>query len=48
MKARILVVGSSNTDLIVKAPRLPQPGETVLGGEFVTTAGGKGANRIRR
>ncbi len=45
MKARILVVGSSNTDMIVKAPRLPLPGETILGGEFVTAAGGKGANQ---
>jgi sugar/nucleoside kinase (ribokinase family) len=40
MKARILVVGSSNTDMIVKVPHLPHPGETVLGGVFVTAAGG--------
>ena len=45
MKPGILVVGSSNTDMIVKVQRLPQPGETVLGGEFVSAAGGKGANQ---
>ena len=42
---RIVVVGSSNTDMTVKAPRLPLPGETNLGGEFLMTAGGKGANQ---
>jgi len=41
----ILVVGSSNTDLIIRVPRIPRPGETVLGGEFATAAGGKGANQ---
>jgi ribokinase len=41
----ILVVGSSNTDLIIRVPRIPRPGETVLGGEFSTAAGGKGANQ---
>jgi ribokinase len=41
----ILVVGSSNTDMIVRVPRLPGPGETILGGEFRTAAGGKGANQ---
>ena len=44
-KPRILVVGSSNTDMIIKLDRIPQPGETILGGEFVTAAGGKGANQ---
>ena len=44
-KPRILVIGSSNTDMIIKLDRIPQPGETVLGGEFVTAAGGKGANQ---
>jgi len=44
-KARILVVGSSNTDLVVFCDRLPHPGETVLGGEFRTFGGGKGANQ---
>jgi len=42
---RILVVGSSNIDMIVKLDRIPRPGETILGGEFVTAAGGKGANQ---
>ena len=41
----ILVVGSSNTDMIIKLDRLPRPGETLLGGEFITAAGGKGANQ---
>jgi ribokinase len=44
-KPRILVVGSSNTDLVVFCSRLPKPGETVLGGEFQTFGGGKGANQ---
>jgi ribokinase len=43
--ARIVVIGSSNTDMVVKAARIPQPGETVLGGEFVMVPGGKGANQ---
>ena len=43
--ARIVVVGSSNTDMILKLDRIPRPGETILGGEFVTAAGGKGANQ---
>jgi ribokinase len=42
---RVIVVGSSNTDMIVRAERLPLPGETVLGGDLVTAAGGKGANQ---
>ncbi len=42
---RLLVVGSSNTDLIVRADRLPGPGETVLGGDLITAPGGKGANQ---
>ena len=41
----ILVVGSSNTDMIIKLERIPRPGETILGGAFVTAAGGKGANQ---
>jgi ribokinase len=45
MKKRILVVGSSNTDLIIKVPEIPRPGETLLGGEFMTFPGGKGANQ---
>ena len=44
-KPKIVVVGSSNTDMIVKSPHIPAPGETVLGGIFATAAGGKGANQ---
>lgn len=44
-KPRVLVVGSSNTDMIIKVDRIPRPGETLFGGEFVTAAGGKGANQ---
>jgi ribokinase len=43
--SRIVVVGSSNTDMVVRSPRLPAPGETVLGGDFLMAAGGKGANQ---
>ena len=43
--SRVIVVGSSNTDMIVRANRLPLPGETVLGGDLTTAAGGKGANQ---
>lgn len=42
---RIFVIGSSNTDMVVKAARLPVPGETILGGVFLMNAGGKGANQ---
>ncbi len=42
---KIAVVGSSNTDMILKVPRIPKPGETILGGTFATAAGGKGANQ---
>ncbi|MHC4177675.1 MAG: ribokinase [Planctomycetota bacterium] len=42
---RIVVVGSSNTDMVVKGQRLPGPGETVTGGTFVMAPGGKGANQ---
>ena len=41
----ILVVGSSNTDMIIKVACIPRPGETVLGGEFSMLPGGKGANQ---
>ena len=42
---RIVVVGSVNTDMVVKGRRLPAPGETVTGGRFIMAAGGKGANQ---
>ncbi|HVM89826.1 MAG TPA: ribokinase [Puia sp.] len=41
----IVIVGSSNTDMVIKAARLPAPGETILGGNFFMNAGGKGANQ---
>jgi ribokinase len=43
--AQIVVVGSSNTDMVVRVPHLPRPGETVLGGQFAQVPGGKGANQ---
>jgi ribokinase len=42
---KIVVVGSSNTDMTVRLPHLPKPGETALGGDFSMAAGGKGANQ---
>jgi ribokinase len=45
MSKKIVVVGSSNTDMIAKIERIPKPGETVIGGKFSTAAGGKGANQ---
>jgi len=42
---RIVVAGSANMDLVGLAARLPKPGETVLGDDFVMTPGGKGANQ---
>jgi ribokinase len=44
-RPRLLVVGSSNTDLVIQCDRLPKPGETLLGGAFTRCAGGKGANQ---
>ena len=41
----VVVVGSSNTDMIIRLDRIPRPGETILGGKFVIAAGGKGANQ---
>lgn len=43
--AAVVVVGSANVDLVVRAPRHPVPGETLLGTGFATHAGGKGANQ---
>ena len=41
----IVVIGSTNTDMVVKAARIPAPGETILGGRFLMNPGGKGANQ---
>lgn len=43
--SRILVIGSSNTDMVIKTNKLPAPGETILGGTFLLNPGGKGANQ---
>jgi ribokinase len=42
---KIVVVGSSNTDMVVCAPQIPAPGQTILGSEFLMVPGGKGANQ---
>jgi ribokinase len=41
----ILVVGSLNADLVVRAPRFPEPGETISGEDLQVIPGGKGANQ---
>lgn len=43
--SKIVVVGSSNMDMVVRADRIPVPGETVLSGSFFMNPGGKGANQ---
>jgi ribokinase len=45
MAGRVCVIGSANMDLVVRTPRLPKPGETILGGPFEMFPGGKGANQ---
>ncbi len=45
MADKIFVMGSSNTDMVVKAATFPLPGETILGGTFFMNPGGKGANQ---
>lgn len=42
---RIVVIGSTNMDMVVKTKHIPVPGETVLGGAFLMNPGGKGANQ---
>src|SRR4051794_26712476 len=42
---RIVVAGSFNKDLVVRAPRRPQQGETLIGTSFATFGGGKGSNQ---
>ncbi|MCR2792010.1 ribokinase [Microbacterium sp. zg.Y625] len=41
----VVVLGSANLDLVVRQPRLPQPGETMFGSSFTTVPGGKGLNQ---
>jgi len=43
--SKILVVGSLNMDLVINTPKMPSLGETVLGRDFMTVPGGKGANQ---
>lgn len=45
MKRKVVVVGSSNTDMVARVPRIPTTGETVMGSEFMVFHGGKGANQ---
>lgn len=44
-KAKIVVVGSANIDLVTRVPRSPKPGESLIGHSFMTVTGGKGANQ---
>ncbi|MCI4567788.1 ribokinase [Lysobacter sp. CFH 32150] len=44
-RGRVLVAGSANLDFVVRAPRVPAPGETILGYQCTTFPGGKGANQ---
>jgi ribokinase len=43
--SQIIIIGSSNTDMVIKSKKLPAPGETILGGTFLMNPGGKGANQ---
>ncbi len=43
--SKITIIGSSNTDLVIKTSRIPSPGETIIGGDFAMIPGGKGANQ---
>lgn len=45
MSKKILVIGSINKDLVITTPRFPKEGETILGNNFSTSNGGKGANQ---
>ncbi|MBD1423081.1 ribokinase [Sphingobacterium chuzhouense] len=44
-KSRIIVIGSSNIDMVIRTDCFPKPGETILGGDFFMNQGGKGANQ---
>ena len=45
MKSDIYIIGSSNTDMVIKSNSIPKPGETIIGGDFYSFQGGKGANQ---
>lgn len=45
MSHPIVVIGSTNTDMVIRAEHIPRPGETILGGSFFLNPGGKGANQ---
>ncbi|GAB3432191.1 ribokinase [Niabella aquatica] len=45
MSKTIVIIGSSNTDMVIRTPRFPARGETVIGSDFLMNAGGKGANQ---
>jgi ribokinase len=45
IQGKVTVIGSSNTDMVIKSQKLPAPGETILGGSFLMNPGGKGANQ---
>jgi ribokinase len=45
MAAPIVIIGSTNTDMVIRADHIPLPGETVMGGSFFMNPGGKGANQ---
>ena len=44
-KKKIVVIGSSNTDMVIRAPQIPRPGETMLGGGVFMAPGGQGHNQ---
>ena len=44
-RGKVVVVGSLNMDVVMMVPRLPKSGETVVGGRFFTSSGGKGVNQ---
>lgn len=44
-ESQLIIIGSSNTDMVVRTSRFPKPGETILGQYFFTNQGGKGANQ---
>ncbi|WP_040679471.1 ribokinase [Niabella aurantiaca] len=45
MNKRVVIIGSSNTDMVVRTPHFPAGGETLMGTDFLMNAGGKGANQ---